>query len=110
MIKLRDLINDNSLLLYEFTLPDRSDMKKLSQHPDVQEYYGNTAFNLKIFKQWSNNSGEYKESTLFKGYITGNYSKDNYKFGLKLKTGKVDNTIAVLYIPKEVYDKIINGE
>ena len=38
--------------------------------------------------------------------VNGNYSKENYKFGLRHKVGKTTTIVAYIYIPKEVYEEI----
>ena len=103
-IKLKHIYTN---LLFETALPDKWDLKKMVSEQDVIEYYGNTPFALKIFKQWIKGSGEFKDAILFRGKVTGNYSKNNIKLGLRQIVGKTKNTIAYIYIPKTIYDKII---
>lgn len=94
-------------VLIEVQLPTRNNIVKLVSNDDVQDYYGNTPYNLKIFKQWGNNSGEFKTAELYKGHLTGNHSKQMVKYVLRTISGKTYNVIASLYVHKDILNKIL---
>ena len=103
-IKLRNIFN---MLLLEIELPDRGDFRKILANDDVKDYYGNTPYAQKVFGQWSRGSGEFKNAELFRGKVTGNYSKDNIKLGLRQTIGKNKTVLGYLYIPKQIYSDIV---
>lgn len=94
-------------ILSEVILPNQIDIKKFINTDDVKDYYGNTPYNQKLFKLWANDEGDYKDAEIFKGRITGTYSTNNLKFGLRQTIGKSKTILGYIYIPKKLYYTII---
>lgn len=88
--------------LFENKLPNKQDIIKYLKMDDVKDYFGNTDFYKKTFRDWANDKGEFSNAEIYKGRIVGNYTKNNVKYGLRYKTGKTYQNIAYLYIPKEL--------